>query len=279
VSINLRNGANTMPRVVIDPGHGGDTSIGGSSPNNATGPAGTLEKHLTLDVARHAARALGLAGHSVSLTRDGDLNLALDERAGLAKSVNADAFVSKHFNGFGDPHVQGTETWVHSLASNVSRNLAACVQSSLLDVTRYRDRGVQAKKLKVLDPSLHDPTTAACLAEVSFITNGSDERRLQDPAYVQQLGEAIATGITEYLESAQKRIEAASSRAALTARTAQKRGPTLLGLGGRADPIEHVVVLMLENRSFDHMLGGLRRVFSDLDGVDPTNPGFSAREN
>ena len=35
-------------------------------------------------------------------------------------------------------------------------------------------------------------------------------------------------------------------------------------------PIKHVIVLMLENRSFDHMLGGLSKAIPDLDGV-PTN--------
>jgi phospholipase C len=35
------------------------------------------------------------------------------------------------------------------------------------------------------------------------------------------------------------------------------------------DPIEHVVVLMLENHSFDQMLGSLSAVYNDLDGVDP----------
>jgi phospholipase C len=34
-----------------------------------------------------------------------------------------------------------------------------------------------------------------------------------------------------------------------------------------ADPIEHVIVLMLENRSFDQMLGGLSQAIPDLDGV------------
>ena len=36
------------------------------------------------------------------------------------------------------------------------------------------------------------------------------------------------------------------------------------------DPIKHVIVLMLENRSFDQMLGCL---FPRIDGVDPNNPG------
>ena len=34
-----------------------------------------------------------------------------------------------------------------------------------------------------------------------------------------------------------------------------------------ADPIEHIIVLMLENRSFDHMLGVLQQVYPDLDGI------------
>jgi phospholipase C len=39
--------------------------------------------------------------------------------------------------------------------------------------------------------------------------------------------------------------------------------------------IEHVVVLMLENRSFDHLLGFLKRELPSLDGLDgsETNPG------
>ena len=38
------------------------------------------------------------------------------------------------------------------------------------------------------------------------------------------------------------------------------------------DPIKHVVLLMMENRSFDHMLGALGSVFPGLDGVDPAHP-------
>lgn len=34
-----------------------------------------------------------------------------------------------------------------------------------------------------------------------------------------------------------------------------------------SDPIKHVVVLMLENRSFDHMLGGITRLDPSVDGV------------
>jgi phospholipase C len=39
----------------------------------------------------------------------------------------------------------------------------------------------------------------------------------------------------------------------------------------QSDSIRHVVVLMLENHSFDQMLGALRAELPDLEGVDPSN--------
>lgn len=38
-----------------------------------------------------------------------------------------------------------------------------------------------------------------------------------------------------------------------------------------ADPIRHVVVLMLENHSFDQMLGDFQSKYPDLDGIDRTS--------
>jgi phospholipase C len=37
------------------------------------------------------------------------------------------------------------------------------------------------------------------------------------------------------------------------------------------DPIKHVILLMLENHSFDQMLGDLKRIYPEMDGVDPNN--------
>jgi phospholipase C len=44
----------------------------------------------------------------------------------------------------------------------------------------------------------------------------------------------------------------------------------------RPDPIDHVVVLALENRSFDRMLGALKAVYPELQGVDPANAAGNA---
>ena len=55
--------------------------------------------------------------------------------------------------------------------------------------------------------------------------------------------------------------------------TANQQVGTVVPASG--DPIEHVVVLMLENRSFDHMLGALRAFDPHIDGVDPAHPGVN----
>src|SRR5437763_1428403 len=34
------------------------------------------------------------------------------------------------------------------------------------------------------------------------------------------------------------------------------------------DNLKHIVVLMMENRSFDHMLGGLKKRFPKINGLD-----------
>ena len=55
------------------------------------------------------------------------------------------------------------------------------------------------------------------------------------------------------------------------------------GKGG-GNPIEHVVCLMLENRSFDHMVGFLKRLNPTIDGLngnetnpfDPSNPSLGS---
>src|ERR1700694_5709074 len=44
-------------------------------------------------------------------------------------------------------------------------------------------------------------------------------------------------------------------------------------------PIRHVVLLMLENHSFDQMLGCLKSINPDLDGVDPDHPRFNKDRN
>jgi phospholipase C len=43
--------------------------------------------------------------------------------------------------------------------------------------------------------------------------------------------------------------------------------PPTSGNGDNATPIEHVIVLMMENRSFDHYLGWLHEGRPSIDGI------------
>lgn len=186
--------------ITIDPGHGGSEPIGGSSPNNATAPAGGLEKAFAL-TAGLAARdaALGL-GHEVVLTRSTDLNIGLSDRAAVAKQRRAPVFVSIHFNASSGPPAQGTETLVHFSRTAGSDRLASCLQNAIVAATGYRDRGVRPQTLGVLNSANHDPATAAALVEVSFIDRQPDEeRRLNDPVYVREIGAALAAGVDKFL--------------------------------------------------------------------------------
>src|SRR5215469_7687818 len=47
----------------------------------------------------------------------------------------------------------------------------------------------------------------------------------------------------------------------------------------RHDPIKHVVLLILENHSFDQMLGSFTAIHPALDGVDPARPPRSNADN
>jgi N-acetylmuramoyl-L-alanine amidase len=186
-------------RIVLDPGHGGTRPHGGSSPNNATGPTGLLEKALTLEAAQRTRAALATRGLASILTRTGDTNPGLVQRAGAAKAIGACVFVSIHFNGWHLPSVQGTETFWHLRGDARSARLAQAVQAALLPATGLKDRGGKQAVFGVLSPKAHAPQTAACLAEISFLTDPGEEMRLRDPAYLDRIAAALAEGVTRYL--------------------------------------------------------------------------------
>ena len=136
-----------MSIIVIDPGHGGEAKVGGSSPNNARGPSGLLEKAATLAIARRLVPVLEAQGHTVILTRDGDVNVGLSARAHVARDRQADAFVSIHFNGF-NGRTQGTETFVHARSGAPSTALAKLVQQFMLAVTQHTRSRRQASGVR-----------------------------------------------------------------------------------------------------------------------------------
>src|SRR5215510_8754967 len=130
-----------IPVVVLDPGHGGSHAVGGSSPNNAHGPNGLLEKDLTLDLAHRVANSLAGCAQ-VILTRTGDTNLSLADRARVARNNDALLFLSLHLNGWSDPQVDGTEVYIARDANQRSQGFAQRLLTRLLEETQVTNRGI-----------------------------------------------------------------------------------------------------------------------------------------
>jgi V8-like Glu-specific endopeptidase len=173
--------------------------VGGSSPNNARGRNGLLEKDLALDLALRVGNVLEKWAIDVRLTRDADSNLGLKARADIAREAGADAFVSIHFNGSKEKNAQGTETWRHPAASSDSKALAGLVQASVQKATGLADRGVRVSDFGVLRPDRHASKTAACLVEVSFMDCAAEEARLGSEVYKDRIASALAGAVMGWL--------------------------------------------------------------------------------
>ena len=100
----------TIRTIAIDPGHGGDDT-------GTRGPNGTLEKDITLAVARRLRNRIeSQLGIRVVLTRNADTTVALDERAAIANNNRADLFISLHANASVRASATGAEVFYLSLA-------------------------------------------------------------------------------------------------------------------------------------------------------------------
>ena len=94
--------------VAIDAGHGGKDP-------GSHGPGGTLEKDVTLAVARNLAAEINRQpGMKAVLTRDSDFFIPLAERYRIARENNADLFVSIHADAFTSDDAKGSSVWVLS---------------------------------------------------------------------------------------------------------------------------------------------------------------------
>lgn len=152
--------------IVIDPGHGGTTASGRSTPYGSRAPSGMLEKDFNLGLARQVAARIG---RGVVLTRNADTNLSLGDRVALARRWGARTFVSLHANP--NSIGRGVDAWIHPSASTASHALAR----NLLDgIARRGTRiaGVHAADIAVLRPDRLPRGAAACMLEVGMPQQG-----------------------------------------------------------------------------------------------------------
>ncbi|MGH8162938.1 MAG: N-acetylmuramoyl-L-alanine amidase, partial [Rhodanobacteraceae bacterium] len=107
--------------VAVDAGHGGEDP-------GAHGADGTLEKNVTLSVARDLAKLIDAQpGMRAVLTRDGDYFVPLKKRYEIARQNKADLFVAIHADAYTSSDARGSSVWVlspHGKTSEAARWLA-----------------------------------------------------------------------------------------------------------------------------------------------------------
>ncbi len=213
--------------IVIDPGHGGEE-------DGAHGPKGTLEKNVTLAVARQLKSALeSRLGARVLLTRDDDRSVGLDERAALANNNKADLFISLHANASLRRSASGAEVFYLSLdradeeAQRVAQSegvampvfgggtreinvilwemaqaryiddsaaLARAVDADLHGAVPMSPRAIQQAPFRVLVGA----NMPAVLVEMGYLTNPQQESQLANPGFQARLARALAEAVGRF---------------------------------------------------------------------------------
>ena len=215
-------------KIVIDAGHGGHDT-------GTIGPNGLLEKDLVLDVAKRLGRLLeARLGAEVVYTRQDDTFIPLETRTAIANRERADLFISIHANSSRDSDARGVETYylnftsspealevaarenavseksIHELQDLVkkialkekieeSREFATNVQESLYGGLSLRNAGVRNRGIKKAPfIVLIGANMPSILAEISFVSNPSDERKLQTAEHRQRIAESLYRGVSKY---------------------------------------------------------------------------------
>jgi len=219
--------------VVIDAGHGGKDSgaIGASGLKEKD-----VVLDVALKLGRILEKRYGVR---VFYTRKKDIFIPLNERTEFANSKDADLFISIHANASRRRHARGIETYVLNWTNNREAMRVAArenaisfrkmqkvqddLQIILLDLARNNKRdesirlahNVQSSIVKMLKKDYRDvedlgvkqalfyvligAEMPSILAEISFISNPVEEKRLSTKRYRDRIAEAIADGVASYI--------------------------------------------------------------------------------
>jgi N-acetylmuramoyl-L-alanine amidase len=231
--IFAENAPPVLRTIVLDPGHGGDKE-------GAHGPSGSLEKHLTLAIAKQLKAALeAKLGVRVLLTREDDRTMELDERAAFANNNKADVFISLHLNASVRSTISGTSVYYLSLSdyTDEARRVAIAENGGALPTIAGADRQVElilwemaqvqhieqsaalagiverqlAERVKMNGRAIQQApfrvlvgaNMPAVLVEMGFITNPGEEKQLNSASFQQALVQSLVASVVsfrEYLE-------------------------------------------------------------------------------
>jgi len=215
--------------IMIDAGHGGADS-------GAIGKMGTMEKDISLDIARRLKERLLRTGHyRVLMTREDDVAVSLNKRVEMAKAARADLFISVHLNYLPSRPINIIETYyfgptsddkIRKLAEKEnagseyglsdfkemigkigetmklqeSREFAASIQKSLFANSSKHNGNVYDFGVKRAPfVVLLGADVPAVLAEVSCLSNGQEEKELNTEGHRENIARYLEAGIMDYL--------------------------------------------------------------------------------
>ena len=217
--------------IVIDAGHGG---IDGG----AEGPAGSMEKHVTLAFAEAFKAALEAQdGIKVAMTRTDDRFLSLSARVRMAREQEADLLVSLHADSINVKTLRGATVYTLSdkasdaLAQSLAdqqgsedgivgaklENAPEAVAAILVDLARTETRvfstGLAQQVLNSFEGQvklinnplrhagfrvLQAPDVPSILVEMGYLSNPEDEKLLTDEEWRQKTAGLLAQSVQNY---------------------------------------------------------------------------------
>ena len=231
IPLPKRRVSRSVKTVAIDPGHGGVDP-------GAIGVRGTREKRVTLSHALALARKLRASGrYRVVLTRTRDVFVPLRTRVAIARRRAADLFISLHADSIHRSSVRGASIYTLSerasdrqaarLAAKENRadliagidlnEQTSDVASFLIDLAQRQTMNDSADFARILTneigkvrPLLRNthrfagfavlkaPDIPSVLVELGYLSNPSDERRLNHRRERNRVVAAIALAVDRY---------------------------------------------------------------------------------
>jgi N-acetylmuramoyl-L-alanine amidase len=218
-----------VKKIIIDPGHGGEDP-------GASGKSGTMEKTITLDIAKRLKSRLEKhKKYKVLMTRSRDVTVSLEERIEFANKHQGDLFISIHVNYIPSKPINIIETYYFGMPKNrqaiqlaVKENqssqyshtdfeeiikniqntiktqesnvLASAIQQSLF-------RNIRKQYKETMDYGIKSAPfivllgvqVPSVLTEISCLSNVEEEKRLNREGHREEIAQYLEEGIILYL--------------------------------------------------------------------------------
>lgn len=182
--------------IVIDPSWGGEFT--GESNN------GVVESEIVFDLAQRLEGRLLALGVNVVLTRSAKNSPLEKERIETANSVNADLVIALKVDSYKNEKASGVATYYYGrddkkIHSVVGERFANLMQREICARTDLLNCRTHAKSWDLLRLTVA-PTVRV---DLGYLSNPQDAKRLSDPAFRDQLAEAMIVAIQRLYLSAE----------------------------------------------------------------------------